>query len=82
MACIILSNLQVVFLFVYLIVECFKKVFIRYLTMGSIVVNCITIIPNTLNKMANCIELRVVKSWLTKFGDNWPAMFKCYLYIF
>ncbi len=33
--------------------------------MGSIIVYHTTIIPNTLNKVANCIELRVVKGWLT-----------------
>ncbi len=60
MAYIILSNLQVVFLFICLIVERFKKVFI-HLTMGSIIVYCTTIIPNTLNKVANYIKLKVVK---------------------
>ena len=63
MAYVILSNLRVVFLFVCLIIECFKKVFMRCLAMGSIVVYRITIIPNTLNKMANCMELKVVKGW-------------------
>ena len=58
-----LSNLQGVFLFVCPIVERFKKVFMRHLAMGSIVIYCITIIPNTLNKVVNCIKLRVVEGW-------------------
>ncbi len=33
--------------------------------MGSIVVYRTTIIPNTLNKVADCMELRVVKGWST-----------------
>ena len=65
MAYIMLSNFQVVLLFVRLIVERFKKVFMYHLTMGSIVVYGTTIILNTLNKVANCMELRVVKDWLT-----------------
>ena len=59
-----LSNLQVVFFFICPIVKCFKKVFICRLTIGSIVVYHTTIIPNILNKMANYIELKIVKSWL------------------
>ncbi len=62
MAYVMLSNLQVVFFFVCLIVKRFKKVFMHRLTMGSIVVYRTIIIPNTLNKVANCIELRIVKS--------------------
>ncbi len=65
MAYIMLSNLRVVLLFVRPIVECFKKVFMRRLTMSSIVVYRTTIISNTLNKVANCIELRIVKGWST-----------------
>ena len=36
----------------------------RRLAMGSIVVYRTTIIPNTLDKVANCMELKVVKDWL------------------
>ena len=62
---IMLPNLRLVLFFVRPVVESFKKVLIRYLAMGSIVVYCITIIPNTLNIVADYIELRVVKSWST-----------------
>ncbi len=65
MAYVMLSNLQVVLLFVCPIVERFKKVLMRRLAMGSIVVYRTTIIPNTLNKVADCMELRVVKGWST-----------------
>ncbi len=65
MAYVMLSNLRIVLLFVYPIVERFKKVFIRRLAIGSIVVYRTTIIPNTLNKVADCMELRVVKVWST-----------------
>ena len=63
MVYIILPNLQVVYFFVCLIVESFKKVLIRRLAMSSIVVYRTTIILNTLDKVANYIKLRVVKSW-------------------
>lgn len=56
-----LPNLQVVSLFIHLVVEHFKRIFIRRLTMGSIVVYYTIIILNTLNKMANCMKLMVVK---------------------
>lgn len=64
MAYIMLPNLQIVFFFVFLIVERFKKVFMRCLAMANIVIYYTTIISNTLNNIANCIELRVVKGWL------------------
>ncbi len=64
MAYIILLNLQVVRFFVRFMVECFKKVFMYRLAIGSIVVYRTTIIQNTLNNAANCIKLRVVKTWL------------------
>ena len=74
MAYIMLVNLQVVLFFVCPIVENFKKVFICRLTMSNIVVYRTTIIPNTLNKVANCIEVRVVKGWSTYLGVDWPVM--------
>ena len=36
----------------------------RRLAMGIIVVDCTIIISNTLEKVANYMELRVVKGWL------------------
>ncbi len=65
MTYVMLSNLQVVLLFVCPIVERFKKVLMRRLAMSSIVVYRTTIILNTLNKGADCMELRVVKGWST-----------------
>ena len=82
MAYIMLSNLQVVLPFVYLIVKCFKKVFMYCFTIKSIVIYHTTIIPNTLNKVANCVELKVVKDWSIKLEVDWPVVLKYYLYIF
>ena len=65
MTYVMLLNLRVVFLFVHPIIECFKKIFMRRFAMGSIVVYCTIIISNILNKVINCIKLRVVKGWLT-----------------
>ena len=62
---VILPNLRLVLFIICFVIENFKKVLMRHLTMGSIVVYCTTIIPNTLNKVANCIELRAVEDWLT-----------------
>ena len=60
-----LQNLQVIFFLVCLVIENFRKLFMRRLAIGNIVVYRITIIPNTSDKMANYIELRVVKGWST-----------------
>ena len=65
MVYVILPDLQVVLFFVCLFIKNFKKVFMRRLTMGSIIVYCTTIIPNILNKVANYMELRIVESWST-----------------
>ena len=65
MAYVILSNLQVVLFFVYLIIEGFKKVFMYHFAMGNIIVYRTTIISNIFNKVANYIEPRIVKRWLT-----------------
>ena len=65
MAYIILSNLPVVFSFIYPIIERFKKIFMHCLAMSSIVIYYTTIIPNILNKVINCIKLKIVKDWLT-----------------
>lgn len=56
-----LLNLRLIIFFVHLIVEGFKQVLMCCLTMGSIVVYHTITISNTLNKVADCIELRVVK---------------------
>ena len=62
---VILLNLQVVLLFIYLIVEHFKKVFKRRFAIGNIVVYRTIIISNTLNKVFNTIKLSIVKGWST-----------------
>lgn len=56
-----LSNLGLVFFFVHTVVKNFKKVLMYHFVIGSIVVYYTIIIPTTLNKIVNYIELRVVK---------------------
>ena len=65
MTYIILSNLQLLFFFVCLIVKRFEKVFIRYLAISYIVVYYTTIILNAVNKVANYMEFQIFKGWLT-----------------
>lgn len=65
MTYVMLPNLQVRLFFICLIVKSFKKVFMHRLAMGCIVVYCTTTILNTLDKVANCIELGIVKGWST-----------------
>ena len=77
-----LPNLPVILIFLCLIIENFKKVFMRHLAIGSIVVYRTTIISNILNKVANCIEFKIVKGWLTYLGVDWPVILKFYLYFF
>ena len=60
-----LSNLRVILFFICPIIERFKKILMCRLAMGSIVVYYTTIILNILNKVANYMKLRIVKSWLT-----------------
>ena len=50
--------------------------------MGTIIIYRITIIPYTLDKVANFMKLRIVEDWLTKLGVNWPVMLKYYLCFF
>ena len=61
MTYIMLPNLQVVLFLVYFVIEIFKKVLIRCLAINNIVVYRTTIISNTLDKVTNCMELRIVK---------------------
>ena len=61
---IMLSNLQVILFLICLIVKSFKKVFMHHLAISNIVVYHIIIILNILFRLANCIKLRVIKSWL------------------
>ena len=60
MTCIILSNLQVILFYLCPIVERFKKVFMHCFAMGNIIVYYTTITLNILNKVVNCIKLRIV----------------------
>ncbi len=62
---VMLPNLRLILFFVRPVVESFKKVLMGRLTMGNIVVYCTTIIPNILNKVGDCMKLRVVKGWST-----------------
>ena len=61
MVYIILPNLQIVLFFDCFIIKSFKKIFIYYFAMSNIVVYHTIINPNTSNKLANCIELKIVK---------------------
>lgn len=70
MTYVILLNLQVILLFVYPVIECFKKRFMHHLAMSSIVVYYTTIISNILNKVVNCMKFRIVKDWFAKFRVN------------
>ena len=65
MAYVMLPNLQIILFFICSIVKSFKKIFVRRLAIGSIVVYCTTIILNTTNKLVYCMELWVVKGWST-----------------
>ena len=61
---IMLPNLQLILFCVCFVIENFKKVLICRLAIDSIIVYHTIIISNTLNKVTDCIELRVVKGWL------------------
>lgn len=61
---VILSNLQIIFLFIYSIIKYFKKIFTYCFAISNIIVYCTTIISNILNKIANCIKLKIVKNLL------------------
>ena len=65
MTYIMLPDLQVVIYFVCSVIKSFKKVFMCRLTVGYIIIYCITIISNALNKVDSYMELKVVESWLT-----------------
>lgn len=82
MAYVMLSNLRVVLLFICPIIESFNKVFIRHLPIDSIVVYCTTIIANTPDKIAHCMQLGVVKNWSTLLRFNGMVALKCYLCFF
>ena len=60
-----LQNLQVLLFFICPVVESFKKIFMHRLAIDSIIVYCTTIFLNILDKVAHCIEFRVVKVWST-----------------
>ena len=60
MANIILTDLQVIFFFIYFVIKNFEKVFICHHAVGYIIIYCNTIISNTLDKMASIIELKIV----------------------
>lgn len=59
-----LSNLQVILFFNYLVINSVEKILIYYLAIGNIIVYCTIIILNLSNKVTNYIILRIVNSWL------------------
>ena len=64
---IMLPNLQVIFFFVYFIIESFDKIFMCRFIMSYVVIYHTTIILNALDKVVNCMEFRVVEGlsiWL------------------
>ena len=65
MSHIMLLNFRLILFFVCPIVENIKKILIRRLAIGNIVVDCTIIISNTWNKMADYIKFKVVEGWLT-----------------
>lgn len=77
-----LPNLLLRFFFIYLIIESYKKVFIRHFVISSIVIYCTIIIPNIPNKIVNCREFSIVKYWLIQLGVNRPVLLKYYLCLF
>lgn len=58
------QNLQLIYFYIYYVIESFMNVFMYHLAMDSIVVYRITIIPNTLNKVVDYMELKIIKDWL------------------
>ena len=65
MTYVMLPDLRVILFFVYPIIESFEKVFICCLAVGYIIIYRTTIILNALDKITNCIELKIVESWST-----------------
>ena len=60
-----LPDLRIVFVSISLVVKNFKKIFMSCFAISYIVVYNATIIPNTLDKVASRMELRVVECWST-----------------
>lgn len=75
---IMLKNLRLILFFIFFVIKSFKKILMRHFAIGSIVVYCTTIIPNTLNKVVDYIKLRIGKCWSTKLEVDKPVLFKCY----
>ena len=59
----ILPNLQLVFFYIYLLIERFKKIYMLCLIINNIIVYRTIIIINILNKVVDCIKFGVVKNW-------------------
>ena len=62
MTYIMLPDLQVVLFFVCPIIESLEKIFMCCLAVGCVIIYRTAIIPNALDKLANCIEFKVVES--------------------
>lgn len=61
MTYIILSNLQIIFFFIYFVIKNFKKIFMHYFAIGNIIIYYIIKISNILNKVANYIKFMIYK---------------------
>ena len=62
-----LPNLQLILFFTHFVIKSFKKVVIYHFAIGSIVVYCITIIPNILNKVIDYMELNDANGNIARF---------------
>lgn len=62
MAYVILLNLQIILIFAYFVIKCFKKILMHRLIISIIVVYHTTIISNILNKKVDYIKLRIINS--------------------
>lgn len=54
-------NLQFILFFVYFDIQNLKKLLMHHFFISGIIIYCTTIILNKPNKIANCIEFKVVK---------------------
>lgn len=74
-----MPNFRIIFFFICLVIKRFKKIFMSWLAVNYILVYRTIIILNALDKMANCMKLKIVKDWLIELKVNQPIVFKSYL---
>ena len=63
MSYVMLPDLQVIFVLVNFIVKSFQKVFMGRLIIGCIIIYRNIIIPNALDKLANCMKRKILEDW-------------------